>query len=95
MFKIISQADAKKLMASESNIFDVRDQTAFDEMHIPNAKFLSGENFEEVTESCDKNLPTIVYCYKGIRSQTIAKVLSETGFTNVFSLEGGFGAWQA
>ena len=94
MFKIINKDDATKLMEENINIFDVRDQTSFDEQHIKNAKFLSGENFVSITAACDKTLPTIVYCYKGIRSQTVAQILVEQGFENVFSLEGGFGAWQ-
>lgn len=94
MFKIINQEDAEKLMASEVNIFDVRDQTSFDEKHIPNALFLSGDNFVDISETCNKAIPTIVYCYKGVRSQTVAQILAEQGFENVYSLDGGFGGWK-
>jgi len=94
MFEIINQDDAKKLILSEVNIFDVRDQISFHEKHINNAKLLSGENFDEVCKACNKATPTIVYCYKGIRSQTIAKILAEQGFEKVYSLKGGFSSWE-
>ncbi len=42
-----------------------------------------------------KNVPIIVYCKKGIRSQiAIQKLEAKYGFTNLFNLDGGIEAWK-
>lgn len=94
MFKIISSQELMALPRESLNFFDVRDEASYQSGHIENACFLSAENFDSLCVKCDKSKPTIVYCYKGIRSQVIANILFEHGFKKVYSLAGGFSAWQ-
>ena len=42
----------------------------------------------------DKEDPVIVYCGTGSRGALSAKALMHLGYTNVKSVEGGWGAWQ-
>jgi rhodanese-related sulfurtransferase len=42
----------------------------------------------------DKNYKIVVYCMSGIKSQAVAAVLVQAGFTRVMELEGGIMAWQ-
>ena len=42
----------------------------------------------------DKEKELLIYCYKGNSSRKVAHFLSESGFVNVFSLIGGFNAWE-
>src|SRR5690554_1029089 len=42
----------------------------------------------------DKDDPIIVYCGTGSRGALSAKALLQLGYTNVKSVEGGWGAWQ-
>jgi rhodanese-related sulfurtransferase len=39
----------------------------------------------------DKDI--IVHCQHGVRSKQAAQILQSAGFTNVFSLQGGYAAW--
>ena len=42
----------------------------------------------------DQDLPIVVHCQTGARSQKAAQILREAGYTQVFSLAGGLAAWQ-
>ncbi|MFZ9025679.1 MAG: rhodanese-like domain-containing protein [Pseudohongiellaceae bacterium] len=42
----------------------------------------------------DSDTALIVMCYHGISSQSASAYLSSRGFTETYSLDGGFEAWQ-
>ena len=42
----------------------------------------------------DKSLTVVVYCESGVRSVRAAEQLGSLGYSNVYSLEGGFTAWK-
>ena len=42
----------------------------------------------------DKNIPTVIYCEKGVRSAIIIQRLMAYGFDNIYNLEGGMSAWR-
>ncbi len=42
----------------------------------------------------DKDTELVVYCAGGVRSDYAAKTLNELGYTNVSSMDGGFGKWK-
>lgn len=42
----------------------------------------------------DREKPIVVYCAGGGRSALAAQVLKQMGYSNVASMEGGFGAWR-
>ena len=95
MYQIIPVADVNELIAKENPyIFDTRDINAFQASHIKGAKHLSRENIAKVCEELNKDRAVLVYCYLGISSQNVAQFLAQEGFTKVYSLEGGFDAWQ-
>lgn len=79
---------------NEVTVADVRSRESYEENHIPNATHLSMANLETFCDLSDKSKPVLVYCYHGISSQSVAQHLIEQGFKNVFSLLGGFEAWQ-
>ena len=42
----------------------------------------------------DKATEVILYCGGGFRSALVADVLQQMGYTNIFSMAGGWKAWQ-
>ena len=76
---------------------DVRTPAEFMEGHIDgaiNIDFESG-NFESEIAALDPNATYAVYCRSGNRSGKAVKVMSGSGFTNLYNLDGGALDWAA
>ena len=93
--KAISIADAKEKLAQNTAVFiDVRDPDSYQEAHIPGAVQLNDSNVGTFLAAADKTQTHIVYCYHGITSQSGAAYFQENGFEDVYSMDGGFCAWE-
>jgi thiosulfate sulfurtransferase len=55
---------------------------------------LSDANIEKFVAQTDKAKPVVVYCYHGHTSLGGAAYLMDQGFTEVYSLIGGFERWR-
>lgn len=75
-------------------IADIRDAASFESGHVADSINLSNENLASFIAQADMDLPLIVICYHGISSQSAAQYLVEQGFDQVYSLDGGYQAWQ-
>ena len=53
------------------------------------------EDFNAQLTQLDKNKPVYVYCKSGGRSGKTATQMEAMGFTAVYNLVGGIGAWDA
>ena len=94
-FVQISYDKAKDLIDSEQvTVADVRSRESFKDGHIPCATHLSMANLEVFCDLSDKTKAVLVYCYHGISSQSVAQHLIAQGFRKVYSLVGGYEAWQ-
>jgi len=90
-FKIISAREASDLINNDNvTLLDIRDEESFSQGHIPNAINLSNNNIDEVINNSDREHNILIYCYKGISSQSVAQHFCDLGYKNIFSLEGGF-----
>nr|WP_067298938.1 thiosulfate sulfurtransferase GlpE [Marinobacterium profundum] len=94
-FKCISGHEALALIEQGAAIADIRDLDSFAQNHITNAVQLNNENFQDFIRDSDMDKPLIVCCYHGFSSQNAAAQLAHVGFDAVYSLNGGFEAWQA
>ena len=87
MFKQITPEEAKKIMNSgeEHIILDTREQSEFDEGHIPGAILIPYTEIETKAEQMlpDKNAQILVYCRSGRRSKIASESLTNLGYTNV------------
>ena len=92
-YKRISVKEAQKLMSDHSIIIDVRDQQSYSMDHIENAVHVSNENIQQFIDGTNKSEPLIIYCYRGNSSQDAAEYLSDKGFIDVYSMDGGFEEW--
>jgi len=74
-------------------LVDIRDQNAFNQGHIPEAINLNNTNFQRYIDDNDFEKPLVVVCYHGNSSKGAASVMSNAGFKDVYSLDGGMTVW--
>ncbi len=95
MFKRISIVETKTLMdESQATVVDIRDPQSFQNGHMPTANHISNDNLADFIAEADKSKPLVVVCYHGNSSQQAAQFFAEQGFSEVFSMDGGFEAWK-
>ena len=95
-FKEIAPAEAKKAMENkDAQFIDVRTKEEYAGGHAPNAVNFPLDTLASDLGKLDKSKPVYVICQSGRRSKEGAKILSEAGFKQVFSIEGGTSAWTA
>ncbi|HEV7746825.1 MAG TPA: rhodanese-like domain-containing protein [Pyrinomonadaceae bacterium] len=77
-------------------LIDVREDDEWRAGHAEGAEHLGKGIIERDIESTvpDKAAEVILYCGGGFRSALAADVLQEMGYTNVFSMAGGWKAWK-
>ncbi|WP_417579810.1 thiosulfate sulfurtransferase GlpE [Nitrincola sp.] len=93
-FKAIAPQAAATLLEQGAAIVDIRDQNSFNASHIVQAHNLNNDNLPVFLQQADRNQALIIYCYHGISSQSAADFLAGQGFSEVYSLDGGFEQWK-
>ena len=78
------------------HFIDVREDNEWVEAHASGAEHLGKGIIERDIEAQvpDKATEVILYCGGGFRSALAADVLQNMGYTNVFSMSGGWKAWK-
>jgi sulfur-carrier protein adenylyltransferase/sulfurtransferase len=92
----IDTADAADRIDTGALILDVREPDEYEEGALPGAVHIPRGHLEAQIENrlTDKTAPVVVYCAGGVRSAFAARTLQELGYTDVFSMAGGFGRWK-
>ena len=93
----VSVTEFQALVAQNNGIIlDVRTPDEVAQGHIAGASILNiyDEDFERKLNLMQKNKPVYVYCRSGGRSSRAAQIMGENGFSEVYNLEGGMGAWN-
>ena len=94
-FKFIDLDEAVSKISEETPIVvDIRDKDSFDKGHIDGALNLSNDNIDSFVLDTEKNRSIIVCCYHGNSSQRAAQFLTDKGFNDVYSLNGGYEHWK-
>lgn len=77
-------------------IIDVREDKEFAAGHIAKAKHIPLGQLPQRLSELEKlkSKPIIVNCRSGARSASACGVLTKNGFTDVYNLKGGIGAWE-
>jgi rhodanese-related sulfurtransferase len=77
-------------------LIDVREDHEWDDAHAAGAIHLGKGIIERDIERTvpDKDTELILYCGGGYRSALATDALQKMGYTNVFSMAGGWKAWQ-
>lgn len=94
-FQLISAYDAQQRLAKEKiQLVDIRDKKSFASDHIEGAFHLSNDSLAQFMTMVELDTPVFVICYHGNSSKGVAHYLSEQGYVDVYSVEGGFAGWQ-
>ena len=54
-----------------------------------------GSDFSSLLETLDKDKLVLLYCASGARSGRALELMKDSGFKEVYNLDGGLKAWQA
>ncbi len=92
-----TEADQLRESGAEVTIVDVREDSEWEQGHVPGALHISKSYVEMEIEAAvpDRDRPVILYCAGGVRSLFAGQTLRALGYTNVRSLGGGFQAWKS
>ena len=95
-FQRLAAQQAKLLFENpNTQLIDIRDAASFAQGHIERAQRIDNENVSNFLDAADKSAPLVVCCYHGISSQNAAQFFAEQGFSEVYSLDGGFEGWRS
>jgi ankyrin repeat protein len=75
-------------------IFDVRDEGAYRQARIPQSVHLTLQNIKTSLKKFRHDQPVLIYCYRGNASRDFAQLFADFGFQEVYSMDGGFEAWN-
>ncbi len=87
----------QKLARNEKfNFIDVREESEWAAAHAKGAQHLGKGIIERDIEKTvpDLNAPVVLYCGGGFRSALAADTLQKMGYKNVWSMAGGWSAWE-
>jgi rhodanese-related sulfurtransferase len=96
--KECSIAEAKRRLdrGEVVHFIDVREDHEFAKDHAKGARHVGKGIIERDIETlvADKQAPLLLYCGGGYRSALAADALTQMGYTNVTSMDGGIKAWR-
>jgi rhodanese-related sulfurtransferase len=93
----LSVQDVKDMLdrGESFELIDVREESEWVRGHLPHAKHLSKGIIERDIETTypDATAKLVLYCGGGYRSALAADNLQKMGYTNIYSMDGGWRGW--
>jgi len=85
-----------RIDASGPLVLDVREPDEYEEGALLGAIHIPRGHLESQIEGriVDRGAEVIIYCAGGVRSAFAADTMQRLGYTNVVSMDGGFGRWK-
>lgn len=93
-FQRIPPQQAHSLREQGAMVVDIRDPQTFAASHITDSTHLDNHSLHDFIKAADLDKPLVVVCYHGNSSQSAAAYLVSQGFSDVYSLDGGFELWR-
>ena len=92
----VTVAETQARTQQNAKLIDVREDNEWEAGHAAGAIHLGKGIIERDIETTvpEKDAEMILYCGGGYRSALAADVLQKMGYTNVFSMAGGWKAWK-
>lgn len=81
---------AKEYIEQGAQVVDIRDLVSFQSGHVQKATHIDNNSAQSFIASADKAAPLLVFCYHGNSSQPATEFFIEQGFSQAFSVDGGF-----
>jgi DMSO/TMAO reductase YedYZ molybdopterin-dependent catalytic subunit/rhodanese-related sulfurtransferase/glyoxylase-like metal-dependent hydrolase (beta-lactamase superfamily II) len=91
----IGQLAELRGLEPDLQLVDVRGAAETANGTLPKAVEIPLAVFADSIGALDRDLPVVIYCASGYRSQAAASVLAAAGFQDVCNLLGGYRAWHA
>ncbi len=93
--KEVSVEESLERVKNGAQLIDVREDNEFETAHAAGARHMSRGIIERdiVQTFPDKDTELVLYCGGGYRSALSADMLQKMGYTNVWSMAGGWAAW--
>ncbi len=96
--KELTVDDVKQKLEREEkfHLVDVREESEWAAGHLPGAEYLGKGIIERDIEGAipETSAEIVLYCGGGFRSALAAENLQKMGYTNVYSMDGGFRGWK-
>jgi len=92
----VSVDETQERMKNGAVLIDVREDNEFDATHAAGARHMGRGIIERdiVQTVPEKDTELILYCGGGYRSALATDNLQKMGYTNVWSMAGGWHAWE-
>jgi rhodanese-related sulfurtransferase len=92
----VSVEEAQQRIREGANLIDVREDNEWDAGHAAGSRHMGRGIIErDIVQSFpEKETELILYCGGGFRSALATDMLQKMGYTNVFSMAGGWKAWK-
>ncbi|BCX02182.1 MAG: transferase [Candidatus Roseilinea sp.] len=74
-------------------VVDVSDPEAYAAGHVPGARLIPFDHFEEYIHTLDPQQPLVLVCTAGMRCRRAALHLSNRGFEHIYRVAGGMRSW--
>lgn len=95
-YENISINQAQQILESGScTVFDIRDDRSYEMGRLPGAQRINDQIIRRMRKTEQRHSPVLIYCYHGNSSKDLAQMLCDFGFSKVYSLDGGYTAWEA
>ena len=92
----VSVAETQERIADGAVLIDVREDNEYETAHATGSRHMGRGIIERdiVQTFPDKSTELILYCGGGFRSALATDMLQKMGYTNVWSMAGGWHAWN-
>ena len=92
----VDTAQGSDLRDEGATMLDVREADEHEQGAIPGAIHIPRGMLEVSVEAriADKDAPIVAFCAGGVRSAFAAESLTQLGYTDVVSMDGGFNKWK-
>jgi rhodanese-related sulfurtransferase len=94
--EVTADETRRRIESGRAKVIDVREESEWAAGHVQGAEYLGRGVLERDIELRvpDKNAELILYCGGGFRSALATDNLQKMGYTNVFSMAGGWRGWK-